>query len=129
MESVIFCSRAIATALFETVSDILGEQVACTVICNTDDNFERMQVELMNAVRDAGDAGLVIFTDIKGGSCWNLALVNVHQLKDVTLMAGVNIPMLIKFFTWHNRVPASELLARVCAAGKEGVECRSMGDV
>jgi mannose/fructose-specific phosphotransferase system component IIA len=37
------------------------------------------------------------------------------------LVCGFNLPSLIKFFTYKDKIPLEELLREVIASGKEGI--------
>lgn len=76
---------------------VVGPQEACeTVSIGPDDDMEMRRNDILSAVQavDSGK-GVVILTDMFGGTPSNLA-ISVMQDRDVEVIAGVNLPMLVK---------------------------------
>lgn len=76
---------------------VVGPQEQCeTVAIGPDDDMEERRNDIIKAVEavDAGE-GVVILTDMFGGTPSNLA-ISVMQNRDVEVVAGVNLPMLVK---------------------------------
>ncbi len=79
------------------VEHVVGFQAQFeTVSIGADDDMEKRRSDIVEAVRlaDSG-AGVVILTDMFGGTPSNLA-ISVMELGRVEVIAGVNLPMLIK---------------------------------
>lgn len=76
---------------------VVGPQEQCeTVSIGPDDDMEERRNDIINAVEAADDGkGVVILTDMFGGTPSNLA-ISVMQNRDVEVVAGVNLPMLVK---------------------------------
>jgi PTS system mannose-specific IIA component len=76
---------------------VVGPQAQCeTVSIGPDDDMEIRRNDILKAVGDvdSGD-GVVILTDMFGGTPSNLA-ISVMENSDVEVIAGINLPMLIK---------------------------------
>lgn len=76
---------------------VVGPQEHCeTVSIGPDDDMEERRNDIIKAVEavDSGK-GVVILTDMFGGTPSNLA-ISVMQNRDVEVVAGVNLPMLVK---------------------------------
>lgn len=76
---------------------VVGPQDFCgTVSIGPDDDMEERRNDIIAAVEQADDGdGVVILTDMFGGTPSNLA-ISVMQNRDVEVVAGVNLPMLVK---------------------------------
>ncbi len=71
------------------------EQVGVVAI-GPDDDMERRRSDILEAVKAVNDGnGVIILTDMFGGTPSNLA-ISVMQAGTVEVVAGVNLPMLIK---------------------------------
>ncbi|MEP1932225.1 MAG: PTS sugar transporter subunit IIA [Roseibium sp.] len=71
------------------------EQVE-TISIGPDDDMEQRRQDILNAVEAANSGkGVVLLTDMFGGTPSNLA-ISVMDSKSVEVVAGVNLPMLIK---------------------------------
>ncbi len=82
-----------------------------TVTIGPDDNVEQRRRDIIEAVKkvDAGD-GVVILTDMFGGTPSNLA-ISVMSRPKVEVLAGINLPMLIKLVKVRDEWPLAEAVA------------------
>ncbi|HRD78747.1 MAG TPA: PTS sugar transporter subunit IIA [Hyphomicrobiaceae bacterium] len=108
---VIITHAGLATEFLAAFEHVLGpqEQVATLSIGPEDDN-EARRVDLIEAVKrvDRGK-GVVILTDMFGGSPSNLA-ISVMDEVDVEVIAGVNLPMLIRLGQIRKDYPLDEAI-------------------
>ena len=81
------------------------------------DDMEERRADILDAVRSVDDgAGVVILTDMFGGTPSNLA-ISVIQEGKIEVIAGVNLPMLIKLGEMRNK---TDLVAAAHAAQEAG---------
>ena len=103
------------SAMLRTAEFILGTLSDCTSI-----SVDIAQEVLDDAAQrlDKG-AGVIILTDMFGGTPTNLALslLGSHNVEVVT---GVNLPMLLKVFTCREK-PLAELAKLAGEAGTKGI--------
>jgi PTS system mannose-specific IIA component len=67
-----------------------------TIAIGADDDMEKRRHDIIDAVGSVDDgAGVIILTDMFGGTPSNLA-ISVMRPGHVEVVAGVNLPMLIK---------------------------------
>ncbi len=82
-----------------------------------EDLKSKVRIEFENGI---GEDNLVM-TDIKGGIPWN-ACVMLAGSYSFTLVAGLNVPMLIEaIFQMDEAVASAELAEKVCAAGHSSI--------
>lgn len=76
---------------------VVGPQDKCATVCiGPDDDMEERRDDIIAAIDDVEDGtGVVILTDMFGGTPSNLA-ISVMEGRDVEVVAGVNLPMLVK---------------------------------
>lgn len=109
------------SAMLRTAEFILGQQSDC---CSISVDVAHEVSETVRRLTDAAQrldkgAGVIILTDMFGGTPTNLALslLGTHKVEVVT---GVNLPMLLKVFT--SRSAALDELARIAGeAGAKGI--------
>lgn len=79
------------------VQHVVGHQDQLeTVSIEADDDMEQRRLDIVEAVRRADTGtGVVVLTDMFGGTPSNLA-ISVMDPGKVEVIAGVNLPMLIK---------------------------------
>ena len=97
---------------------VVGDQEDVRSICiGPDDDMERRRNDILDAVTevDSGD-GVILLTDMFGGTPSNLA-ISVMEKGNVEVIAGINLPMLIKLASVRG---SSNLEEAVAAAQKSG---------
>lgn len=76
---------------------------------------------LITAISErAGDAPVVLFTDLAGGSCAFAARKIAAQRPATGLVCGVNLPVLLDF-VFHRELPLPDLVERLIASGRAGI--------
>ena len=76
---------------------VVGPQQCMSTVCiGADDDMEKRRAEILERARacDTGE-GVIVLTDMFGGTPSNLA-ISVMEPGRVDVVAGVNLPMLIK---------------------------------
>jgi PTS system mannose-specific IIA component len=86
-----------------------------------EDDMERRRIDIINAIReaDSGD-GVVILTDMFGGTPSNLA-ISVMNGSKVEVLAGINLPMLIKLASVRDSAPLEQAVVQAQDAGRKYV--------
>ncbi|SER51039.1 PTS system, mannose-specific IIA component [Faunimonas pinastri] len=76
---------------------VVGPQTACeTVSIGPEDDMEERRQDIVDAVAKVNSgSGVILLTDMFGGTPSNLA-ISVMSPGEVEVVAGVNLPMLIK---------------------------------
>jgi PTS system mannose-specific IIA component len=84
-----------------------------------DDDVEQCRKNILEAVKrvDSGE-GVAILTDMFGGTPSNLAISVMSQPK-VEVLAGINLPMLIKLAKIREICPLQDAVAAAQGAGRE----------
>ena len=106
----------LAAEFVAALEHVVGPQERVLAVCiGADDDIEARRAEIVRAIRDVDDgAGVVVLTDMFGGTPSNLAISTMDR-KGVEVIAGVNLPMLIKLAS----VRATEPLAQAVVAAQE----------
>jgi PTS system mannose-specific IIA component len=96
-----------------------------TVAIAPDDDIESRRQEIIEAVKkvDGGD-GVVILTDMFGGTPSNLA-ISVMNAPNVEVVAGINLPMLVKLASVRNERSLAEAVACAQEAGRKYINIAS----
>ena len=87
----------LATEFRAALEHVVGRQDACeTVSIGPEDDMEERRRDIVAAVDKVNDgSGVILLTDMFGGTPSNLA-ISVMEAGRVEVVAGVNLPMLIK---------------------------------
>ena len=105
---------------------VVGPQSNISTICiSADDNMELRRTDIISAIQqvDTG-SGVIILTDMFGGTPSNLA-ISVMNKSSVEVIAGVNLPMLIKLASIRDQSSLLEAVTLAQAAGKKYINVAS----
>jgi PTS system mannose-specific IIA component len=96
-----------------------------TVAIAPEDDIESRRQEIIDAVHrvDSGE-GVAILTDMFGGTPSNLA-ISVMNAPNVEVVAGINLPMLVKLSKVRDDKPLPEAIAAAQEAGRKYVTIAS----
>ncbi|WP_421725151.1 PTS sugar transporter subunit IIA [Bauldia sp.] len=96
-----------------------------TVSIGPDDDVERRRQDILEAVGRVSDgSGVILLTDMFGGTPSNLAISVMDEGK-VEVIAGANLPMLIKLASVRGEKPLSEAVAEAQEAGRKYINVAS----
>jgi len=99
---------------------VVGPQEQCaTVAIGPDDDMEERRNDILTTAQnvDTGD-GVVILTDMFGGTPSNLA-ISVMQNREIEVIAGVNLPMLVKLAGVRAQLSMREAVREAQDAGRK----------
>jgi mannose PTS system EIIA component len=117
---VLVTHGALAHEFKSALEHVVGPQERCeTIAIGPDDNMENRRNDILKAIDDADDgAGVIILTDMFGGTPSNLA-ISVMQNRTVEVIAGVNLPMLVKLARIRSDMPIKEAVNLAQEAGRK----------
>jgi PTS system mannose-specific IIA component len=96
-----------------------------TVSIGADDDMERRRQDIVEAVRRADTgAGVIILTDMFGGTPSNLA-ISIMEAGKVEVIAGMNLPMLIKLSSVRAGDDMTAALQHAQTAGRKYINVAS----
>ena len=113
-------------ALVETLESIMGpqEHVMC-IAFRPNDDAEVKRKELYKAIDELNTGrGVVILTDMFGGTPSNLAM-SALGVKPIEVIAGVNLPMFIKFVENRKNTALREAAQKAFDAGRKYIQIAS----
>ncbi len=108
------------------VEHVVGPQEQFeTVSIGAEDDMELRRRDIMEAVSraDTGD-GVIIVTDMFGGTPSNLA-ISVMDTGQIEVIAGMNLPMLIKLSAIRSGNAMAEVLEEAQNAGRKYINVAS----
>ena len=117
----IITHEQMAECLQRATEKILGKQPNLFPYTNLEDSLPVLAQKINQNIKELKPDQIVCFVDLAGGSCWNLANMLHKEHKYVTIISGVNMPMLISYFTNLNEIPFEELVKKVLIDGSRGI--------
>ena len=96
-----------------------------TVSIGADDDMEQRRRDIVDAVKRVDDgSGVVVLTDMFGGTPSNLA-ISVMEAGRVEVIAGMNLPMLIKLSSVRKADKLAVAIEEAQAAGRKYINVAS----
>ena len=116
----------LAAEFVSALEHVVGPQDRVRAVCiGPDDDMEQRRHDILVNVSDVDDgAGVVVLTDMFGGTTSNLAISIMDQAK-VEVIAGVNLPMLIKLASVRGHEPLGLAVAAAREAGQKYINVAS----
>ena len=120
-DCVILSHGSLGNCLKNTVEQMMGKQPGMVVISNRGKDVESLLSKLEGLFSKRKSKEVFLFVDLYGGSCWQVAKRFGSKRGDVVLITGVNLPMLVQFFSKRDKLNKFELLEKVVESGKGGI--------
>ena len=116
----------LAVEFRSALEHVVGPQTQIeTVSIGPDDDVERRRQDILNAVGRVNDgSGVILLTDMFGGTPSNLA-ISVMESGSVEVIAGANLPMLIKLASVRGEKPLAAAIADAQDAGRKYINVAS----
>jgi PTS system mannose-specific IIA component len=108
------------------VEHVVGPQKNVETVCiGPDDDMEQRRLDIVAAVKAADSGtGVIMLTDMFGGTPSNLA-ISVMEPGRVEVIAGMNLPMLIKLSSVRNGDNIVSAIEEAQTAGRKYINVAS----
>jgi PTS system mannose-specific IIA component len=116
----------LADEFIHAMEHVVGRQADIVGVCiGPNDDMERRRKEIADAIRrvDSG-GGVIILTDLFGGTPSNLA-ISLMQAGRVEVIAGINLPMLIRLAGARKSLPVLQAVTAARDAGRNYITVAS----
>ncbi len=123
---VIVTHGRLAEEFVFAMEHVVGPQTGVAAICiGPDDDMEQRRRDILRAVGDVDDGeGVILLTDMFGGTPSNLAISVMDQTR-AEVIAGLNLPMLIKLASVRAREDLPTCVAHAQEAGRKYISVAS----
>ena len=116
----------LATEFRSALEHVVGKQAQIeTIAIAPDDDADQRRADIVAAAaRVNSGKGVVILTDMFGGTPSNLS-ISVLRPGEIEVLAGINLPMLIKLASVRDDKPLAEAVASAQDAGRKYITIAS----
>jgi PTS system mannose-specific IIA component len=123
---VIVTHGRLAEEFILAMEHVVGPQKCVVAICiGPDDDMEKRRRDILKAAADVDDGqGVILLTDMFGGTPSNLA-ISVMEQTHAEVIAGLNLPMLIKLASVRHRQDLQSCVAHAQEAGRKYISVAS----
>ena len=105
---------------------VVGAQTQIEAVSiGPDDDVERRRQDILDAVKKVSDgSGVILLTDMFGGTPSNLA-ISVMDEAPVEVIAGINLPILVKLASVRGELGLADAVASAREAGRKYIKVAS----
>ncbi|MFZ4124797.1 MAG: PTS sugar transporter subunit IIA [Rickettsiales bacterium] len=123
---VIVTHGNLAKEFIAIAEHVVGKQQHIIPVCiGAEDDMEQRRQEILTAIKHVDQGkGVVILTDMFGGTPSNLAISAMVQ-GQVEVIAGINLPMLIKLISVRLSLPLMTAVLTAQEAGRKYINVAS----
>jgi len=123
---VIVTHGSLAQEFVLAMEHVVGPQKSVRAVCiGPEDDMERRRADIVAAARDVDDgSGVILLTDMFGGTPSNLAISVMDETR-AEVIAGLNLPMLIKLASIRERADLATVVDHAQQAGKKYISVAS----
>lgn len=116
----------LAAEFIAAMEHVVGPQEAVRAVCiGPDDDMEQRRQDILDSVAQVDDgAGVAVLTDMFGGTPSNMS-ISIMDKAHVEVIAGVNLPMLIKLATVRQSEPLRRAVMLAQEAGRKYINVAS----
>ena len=116
----------LAAEFISALEHVVGPQRNIAAVCiGPDDDMEKRRQDILRSVEEVNTGGgVVLLTDMFGGTPSNLA-ISVMEPGKVEVVAGVNLPMLIKLASIRGEKPIAVAIEEAQDAGRKYINVAS----
>ena len=122
----------LALEFVSALEHVVGPQANVRTICiGPNDDMEQRRKDILESISAVDDgSGVVLLTDMFGGTPSNLA-ISVMEQAPGEIIAGVNLPMLIKLASVREEMGLAEAVISAQKAGRKYINVASglLGEV
>jgi Phosphotransferase system, mannose/fructose-specific component IIA len=123
---VIVTHGGLAVEFRQALEHIVGPQPQIeTISIGPDDDMGARRGEILAAIkRNDSGGGVIVLTDMFGGTPSNLA-ISVMDEANIEVIAGINLPILVKLASLRSEVGLAEAVSRAREAGRKYIKVAS----
>lgn len=123
---VIVTHGQLAKAFIEALEHVVGPVNNIRAICiYPQDNIDEHREIILKTVEEVDEGeGVILLTDLFGGTPSNLA-ISALGIKSVEVIAGINLPMLVRLARLQQGTPLKEAAVQGQEAGRKYIHAAS----
>ncbi len=116
----------LAEEFVHAMQHVVGRQEAMATVCiGPNDDMEARRKEIASAIKAVEHgSGVIVLTDLFGGTPSNLA-ISLMQAGQVEVIAGINLPMLIRLAKARHSMTLAQATAAARDAGRNYITVAS----
>ena len=122
LAGVIVTHGPLAEALRAAAAQVVGDVRALEAVSNTGRSLDAMLEAVRTVIARLGGQDCIVFVDSRGSSCATSSLGALHDLANVRIIAGVNLPMLVDFLLRREDHDLDAMVERLLQRGRNSIQ-------
>ena len=120
-----------SNGLASAIAMVAGDQPAFQIVPFEGDQAATYGEDLRAAITAmrAECEGVLVFTDLLGGTPFNQAMMISQDVDNVEILTGTNLPMVIELLFLRGNATLSELADQAVNVGKTGITAQTLESV
>lgn len=108
------------SAMLSVAERIVGKQENVDVVSNAGLSCDSLIQKISNVVGSV-PGEKIVFVDLPGGSCTISCMKLLKTYRELNIICGVNLPILLEFFLLRDKYTAKELIPLLIKKGKDNI--------
>jgi mannose/fructose-specific phosphotransferase system component IIA len=121
VRGIIVGHGAFAASMLKTAEEIVGKQDLIDVVSNTGLSGKVLIERIRKAIGPDKGQDTILFVDLPGGSCTISCYNLLENMRDLNIICGINLPILLEFIVLREKCSAKELVPILINKGKENI--------
>ena len=122
ISAIVVTHGKLAQEFIATAQKIYGNVKGVYAVSNDDHTPQTLASEIDTIIEAAGhDDAFIVMVDFLGGSCGHATLSVERRRRNVRIVSGVNLPMLLAFLNKRADVSFERLPAELAARGRDSI--------
>jgi mannose PTS system EIIA component len=122
ISAIVVTHGNLAEEFIATAKKIYGAFSGVYAVSNDDRTPSALAAELETIIEAGGpDDSFVVFVDFLGGSCGHATLAVERRHRNVRILSGVNLPMLLAFLNKRSEVNFARLPSELASRGRDSI--------
>ncbi len=122
ISAIVVTHGRLAQEFIATAQKIYGSVKGVYAVSNDDKSPQSLSSEIDAIIEHGGpDDAFVILVDFLGGSCGHATLSVERRRRNVRVVSGVNLPMLLAFLNKRSDVSFERLPAELASRGRDSI--------
>lgn|SRR5699024_1000671 len=113
-EILLISHGLLAEGIIDSMKMLIGEvENVENITFSVDMGIEELQEEVKQYLSKTKDKNILIFTDLKGGTPFNVASILTHEKEEVKVFYGMNLPIVIEAVSLKDSLSFEELVQHI----------------
>ena len=123
ISAIVVTHGRLGAELVATAKKIIGDFSGVYTISNEDKSPQQLADEIDAILENASpDDGFILLVDFLYGSCGHATMAVERRRRNVSIVSGVNLPIVLAFLNKRNEVNFERLPSELASRGRDSIQ-------